>query len=137
MTADVLALLDQLDQAREKATPGEWSVATSERAAGGAYIDADPRPVGCPPPWVGHASRVTDAACIVAEHNALPALTAAVRAALVLADKLTDMARNTEARVSRLDHGEYRADQLGLAIGYIRAARSIRTAITTTLEGTR
>lgn len=78
-TASVSQLLDRLDAARVKATPGEWS-ATSERADGGAYIDADPRPPGCPPPWVGHASRAADAACIVAEHNAMPRLVAAVRA---------------------------------------------------------
>lgn len=96
MTTTPADRLDELEGLREAATPGGWS-ATDERADGGAYIDADPRPTGCPPPWVGHASRHADAVYIAAAHDALPVLVAALRGVLALADELDGNARVRDA----------------------------------------
>lgn len=77
MTADVLALLDQLDQAREKATPGPWTSDEYGLISGpDAPADVDH--------WIASGIAPDDQAAIVAAVNALPALTAALRAALDL-----------------------------------------------------
>lgn len=80
--ADLLALLDRLDEARAAATPGPWHVmrSTDDRrayaiTAGRVVTDS----AGCSTP---------DAACIVAEHNAVPALVAALRNVLAVAEEL-------------------------------------------------
>lgn len=65
---DVTVLLAELEAAREKALPGEWT-------------EADV-----------HAANRDDAALIVAAVNSLPALTAALRAALDLADEYEELA---------------------------------------------
>jgi hypothetical protein len=93
---DLTALLDELDAAREKATPGEW--VTDERG----WIDADlrtvigPGDVECMSHCYGGISRIEgdnladDAALIVAAVNNLPKLTAALRAVLELAADYDD-----------------------------------------------
>jgi hypothetical protein len=79
MTADLLALLDELDAAREKSTPGPWV----HNPTNGIHT-----PIGsCVATTHRHenAERRADAAAIVAAVNNLPKLTAALRAALDLA----------------------------------------------------
>lgn len=83
MTADVSAArqwLQQLTEAREKATPGPWipmRAYDSGIVLGGSDGES-----------VAHYVSVADAACIVTEHNATPRLTSALRAVLDLADEL-------------------------------------------------
>jgi hypothetical protein len=95
VSADVLALLDELERARAEATPGPWRLSTEE--AGEPYpgllgynardeivvaytglIPLEPHE---------EADARSDAALIVAAVNALPRLTAALRAVLELADE--------------------------------------------------
>ena len=73
MTADLRALLDGLDAAWGKATPGPWSPTDRSRAL---IVRPDGRTVGTAVP--------ADVALIVAAVNALPKLTAALRAVLAL-----------------------------------------------------
>lgn len=86
--ADLTVLLDQLDAARAKATPGEWEqhggdpsyVIGAVGHEDGEYLDvADTAAFR-----KGSAQEAADAACIVAAVNALPRLTAALRAVLAL-----------------------------------------------------
>lgn len=110
-TTDLTVLLDQLDAARAKATPGPWEVEHVEDelkvTAGTArttWTEHDGFRLGTPPSswrttdliyeheldeWdvedgSDDGQRLADAACIVAEHNAIPRLTAALRAVLAL-----------------------------------------------------
>jgi hypothetical protein len=82
VTADLLRLLNELDAAREKATPGPWFVYWESR------IDTQG-----PPLCKGQVTLTrsvappVDAALIVAAVNALPKLTAALRAVLVLCEE--------------------------------------------------
>jgi hypothetical protein len=71
-------LLDDLDAARAKATPGDWAVAFDEWSEGAAVETDDERIT----PEIGTA----DAFLIARMHLALPRLTAALRAVEALAD---------------------------------------------------
>ena len=84
---DVRAWLDELDAAREKATAGPWQV-------DGEHLIVDGRRFYLIAKGVDNA----DAALIVAAVNALPRLTAAVRAALDLADELDEERDGVEGR---------------------------------------
>ena len=95
MTADVRDRLRQLTEAREKATGGPWSVAKSGGIDAGEYDTVIGRgPVDCMSYCYGGSSTIegdnlpADAAAIVAEHNAVPWLVAALIAVLDLADEL-------------------------------------------------
>ena len=90
MTADLRAHLDRLDTALAEATPGPWEHITDDHGRKGIEHSI----------WSGEEGGLdgsyvseqvedpADAALIVAAVNALPALTAAVRAAADLADEL-------------------------------------------------
>lgn len=72
--SDPRRLLDDLDAAREKATPGPWRTGGSGIVAGLEYVASGVR-------------TDPDAALIVAAVNNLPRLTAAIRAVLDLAEQ--------------------------------------------------
>lgn len=82
MSADPTSLLDALDAARAEATPGPWEVLPDE----GIWASSPTDDFGT---FVTTLEDLpdSDAACIVAEHNNLPRLTAALRAVLALADE--------------------------------------------------
>jgi len=88
MTPDLRALLDGLDAALAKATPGPWA----QQNGAPNFVYGDPE-VGIFVCDTGHdvladGQPTADAALIVAAVNALPALLAAVRAAADLAGEL-------------------------------------------------
>lgn len=94
MTTNPLALLDELDEARAAATPGPWKVCedhgrdvADEAWSWVAVTTEMGREVATTWP-VGHEQHdpEADAALIVAEHNSLPLLTAALRAVAELHD---------------------------------------------------
>jgi hypothetical protein len=95
--ARLLALLDELDAARDKATYG-WN------RLGGTHDRTVINYVG---EHVCDTAREVDAALIVAAVNALPKLTAALRAALDLAEQYEQEAAGVDQalrRFSRLDN---------------------------------
>jgi hypothetical protein len=106
VTAPLPAVLAALEGARAKATPGEWRRVNGEAlvAVGG--------------PVLGAVSEYADAACIVAEHNAVPRLIAAVRAVWALADELetTGGKPGSQARVARWVAAEQLRDALASAL---------------------
>ena len=103
MTAPALAgLLDRLIEAREAAHLGTLRVGQHY----GIHLYAGQTPVGT-------TLRAADAACLVAEHNALPALTSALRAVLDYADQLDAEA---VARGLRLDRCIPPGDALRAAV---------------------
>lgn len=122
MTADpARALLDQLDAAQQAATPGPWHVMRSndERrayaiTAGRIVTDS----AGC---------SVADAAAIVAEHNALPALTSALRQLADLADEWEGWRDN--ARRYGAAHPEQADIALARELAYQRAIEGVRAAL--------
>jgi hypothetical protein len=83
---DVRALLDRLEQAHAAATPGPWLTYHHPDDRSSATVDftgarsSDGYVAVC---WRSSA----DAAAIVAEHNAIPALVSALRAVADLADE--------------------------------------------------
>jgi hypothetical protein len=95
VTADpgaLTTLLDQLDELRAKATPGPWSeapwsdtVVLPATWAAEAVLPEDRGPFAAI-----YATSDADAALIVAAVNAVPQLTAAVRAVLELANDYDD-----------------------------------------------
>jgi hypothetical protein len=87
VTSPITALCDQLDQLRAAATPGEWHVAKGGLIDAGEYdIVISGGQVDCMARCYGGVSTIegdnlpADAALIVAAINALPQLTAALRA---------------------------------------------------------
>jgi hypothetical protein len=77
------ALLDELDRLRAAATPGEW---VERGRSQEPYVGSGRKPGEYG--YVCTPKNPADAALIVAAVNAVPRLTAAVRAALALADEL-------------------------------------------------
>jgi hypothetical protein len=87
----ITALCDQLDQLRAAATKGAWHIAKSGAIDAGEYDTVlTGGPVECMAYCYGGSSTVevedADAALIVAAVNALPQLTAALRAVEALAE---------------------------------------------------
>jgi hypothetical protein len=134
MSLDISQFLDELDRARAEATPGPWA----QHPDDGAYIigevgegpdgpewldvgDTGGRPPGYP------GSAHADAALIVAAVNAVPRLTAALRAVLTVAVDLDrDADYHSLAAVGSHDHGVHEAQG--------DAADRIRDAITAALS---
>lgn len=115
MTADVSAArqwLDQLTEAREKATAGPWS-GQSNRVYASGYRVATVALGGKP------GAPEADAALIVAAVNAVGPLTAAVRAVLDLADEMDARLAATGVLLDRC----------------IRPGDAIRAAVTEALGG--
>jgi hypothetical protein len=113
--ADLLALLDQLDAAREKATPGEW-----REGAAHPYVYAESP--GCP--VVADCYGPANLALIVAAVNALPILTAALRAVAELAEELQ--------RESDADRDSAEDFDRGASWGHDDAAVRIRAVLAPT-----
>ena len=111
MTA-ISDLLDGLEAAAKKATPGLWTqdLDGGSITAGDIYAVESMYGVAVADP--------ADAACIVAEHNAAPLLVAAIRAVLALAD---DWDSDGDARYA---HNR---------IARSTAARAVREAVTSAL----
>ena len=117
MTADLLRLLDELDAAREKATPGEWWSEHHDYGDewwfGGTTGDGQEVINGH---IVTGGDSAADAALIVAAVNALPKLTAALRAVLAECDDWAEWAnadlRSTLARSVVADIRRHIADAL-------------------------
>ena len=109
--------LDELDAAREKATPGPW------RKGALQYVYAE----GPGSPVVADEVGSADAALIVAAVNAVPALTSALRA-------VADLADEWEAEARRHDDAEPVTTEdlhrMILAAKHCRAhARDLRAAL--------
>ena len=91
MSAEIRVLCGELEEAISKATPGPWQYDPSE---GDTVWDADeqrPSIIALARDPYGHCE--DDAALIVAAVNALPTLTAAVRAVLDLCDEADEKVR--------------------------------------------
>lgn len=94
--------LDELDAAREAATPGPWFA--WDRGVGWHLAVEDPtgvnhlpgRPHLVPEGSRTDLARAEDAALIVAAVNALPVLTSALRAVADLADELDEAAKRAD-----------------------------------------
>jgi len=114
-TGAISDLLDGLEAAAKKATPGPWKVENDGGQCSGTGEYWAEYGVACggkPPFVVGDDEEAeADAACIVAEHNTAPLLVAAIRAVLELADDWDSdgdaryahnrIARSTAARAVR------------------------------------
>jgi hypothetical protein len=92
VTVDVRGWLRRLDETHQKATPGVWFA--WDRGVGWHLCTEDPAAVGrgsvpatLPEGMRTDLARGEDAAAIVSDHNAVPALVAALTAVLDLADE--------------------------------------------------
>jgi hypothetical protein len=130
-TTDPRALLDALDEAHTKATPGPWE-------ADGFLVL--PGYWGDTPPVLARTNDNTDAAAIVAAHNALPALTAAVRAGLALADVWDGIADTWQQTADHPNSGPthpptYRSSCLEEVADFRARAAALRATVTAALTG--
>jgi hypothetical protein len=82
--SDLGKLLDDLDAARAEATPGPWAQQNGARHL--VYGNPDEGMFVCAAGNADYPGPIADAALIVAAVNALPRLTAALRAVEVLAE---------------------------------------------------
>jgi hypothetical protein len=107
----VADLLARLEETHKAATPGPWIADSHE------IYQALPYATDLSGDWIGETCRIdgdplgpgdADAAAIVAAHNHQPALIAAVRAVLALADELEPL--------PRIITGSYAADRLRSAV---------------------
>jgi hypothetical protein len=106
---DVATFLDALDQAHAAAMTGEWFATRNRVFAQRTGFE----------PLISACERRADAAAIVAEHNALPALTSALRAVLALADDwdTDDDARYSRNRIARSTAARAVRDAVRSALG--------------------
>ncbi len=133
--------LDYLDALRAAGTPGRWTSDSSEiyQAMPGLpdHVNAGD--------WLGETCRVegdphyetsaADAALIVAAVNALPQLTAAIRAVLDLADNLEVLQqRQAVSAVKQQPGSPQESRYAGLRDSTQFAVQGIRTAITEALQ---
>jgi hypothetical protein len=138
---DTAAFLDRLEALHAQATPGTWSQHPSD----GEYVIAgatdndgefDYAVDVCDTYAFRKANPIADAAAIVAEHNALPLLVAAVRAAYALAEAdearakvCRDASKRATASLGEQDYYERMAE-----VGEQSAAR-LRAALDEALGG--
>lgn len=128
---DVAAWLDRLEELRAAATEGVWE-------AHSIYIDAHTTTRDTHRyEIVANSTVPADAACIVAEHAAVPQLVAAIRGVLALADELETRAAEalTAARTEVSPNLAKRMRSRGLARD--ADAKMLRTALAAALtDGT-
>jgi hypothetical protein len=132
VTADVRDRLRQLSDAHGQATAGPWAQHPSDgeyiigevSADGDNYLDvADTYAFR---KQTGYA----DAAAIVAAHNAVPWLVAALTAVLDLADELDTLGELNLTRADRVSNRELDEQyRLGRSLSYMQAAGKLRAVV--------
>lgn len=129
---DPVELLDQLDQAHAAATPGPWDL----------DYDGDVVPKDRANQWIAITTQAPNGALIVTAVNALPQLTAALRAVLARAEEWDGWQEN--ARRYAAAHPEEADIARARELAYRRATDNLRTAVASALtadptnqEGTR